>query len=146
MRRLSEQSHTEMKREVMQTARDLIGKEVLAAKFKVPHQAEITESVIRSFGGVEDFVTLWKGQLDAAIASQGGAGSKRVLDALWRVATLVGDTNKLLAGSANDPTLLTDDDLEREMLELSKRHALTNKQFIKEEAQRLSLAEGTGVA
>jgi hypothetical protein len=143
MRKLSEGTTAEMKREVVKTAREMIGRDVLAAKFKVPHQAEITEAVIRSFGGVQEFVDFYKQQIDEAVTSQGGMGSKKVLDACHRIITLVGDTNKLLAGSANDPSLLTDEDLEREVLELSKRHALANPEFIKQEAKRL---EESGVA
>lgn len=85
-------------------------------KINVPHTSEVAAEMIRLYGGLGEFCSEWKADLDALRMEK--PGSKAVLDAKSAVLKLVVESTHQ-RDSAPDLAGLTDEELEKELAGLA---------------------------
>lgn len=86
-------------------------------RIEAPHISELNESLIKRFGGLEQFATFYYEQIMAAAAQH--PGGRSVLSACAQIARIMTASTQHRQ-SAPDVQLLSDQDLERELLALAQ--------------------------
>lgn len=86
-------------------------------RIEAPHISELNESLIKRFGGLDQFATFYYEQIMAAAAQH--PGGRSVLSACAQIARIMTASTQHRQ-SAPDVQLLTDEDLERELMALAQ--------------------------
>jgi hypothetical protein len=96
---------------------------------KAPHVSEVWGELVNTYGGLQQFVTQYKAQIDAAVLR--GAGSKVVLDA-FKALTHLSVHSSNLQKDATDVALLTDADIENQLKMMTMRVIKTEPQMLRD--------------
>lgn len=81
------------------------------------HISELANEMVKRFGGLEQFTISWKRAIDAA--AEKNPGGKIVLDSHYAIAKLIQMSTEA-NGGGKGPGDLSDDELERELVEITQ--------------------------